>query len=143
MNEGWPALEPMHVDAPVVFRVAPMTSSPAFLSTGMLSPVTIDSSRLEAPLRSTPSTGTFSPGRTSTRSPRPTPPTGPGGRGLEPDQLLDRRRRPPAGDRLQVPAEEDQRDDDGGRVEVHLAPDPLGLAGAGEEEQPHAVGGRG
>ena len=32
---------------PVLLIVAPMTSSPGFLSTGMLSPVIIDSSRLE------------------------------------------------------------------------------------------------
>ena len=56
--------------------VAPITSSPAFLSTGMLSPVSIDSSTAERPSTTTPSTGIFSPGRTRTRSPTSTSSTG-------------------------------------------------------------------
>ncbi len=44
--------------------VAPITSSPAFLDAGRLSPVSMDSSTAELPSRITPSTGTFSPGRT-------------------------------------------------------------------------------
>ncbi len=49
-----------------------MTSSPGFLPTGMLSPVTMLSSIEERPSRSTPSTGIFSPARTRRRSPRTT-----------------------------------------------------------------------
>ena len=46
-----------------------MSLAPAALLTGMDSPVTIDSSSDERPSTSTPSTGTFSPGRTRNRSP--------------------------------------------------------------------------
>jgi hypothetical protein len=49
--------------------VAPMTRSPGFFSTGMGSPVIMDSSIALAPSSTTPSTGTFSPGRTRSRSP--------------------------------------------------------------------------
>ncbi len=54
---------------PVVARVAPMTSSPTVLATGIGSPVSIASSTADAPSTTTPSTGTFSPGRTRSRSP--------------------------------------------------------------------------
>jgi len=53
----------------VVFIVAPMTSSPAPLATGIDSPVIIDSSTADAPSVTTPSTGIFEPGRTTTTSP--------------------------------------------------------------------------
>ncbi len=54
---------------PVALTVAPMTRSPGFFSTGMGSPVIIDSSTALAPSTTLPSTGTFSPGRTRRRSP--------------------------------------------------------------------------
>jgi hypothetical protein len=54
---------------PVPFTVAPITGSPGPFSTGIGSPVTIDSSTVLAPSSTTPSTGTFSPGRTRRRSP--------------------------------------------------------------------------
>ena len=57
---------------PVVFIVAPMTSSPGPLATGIDSPVIIDSSTAEAPSTTTPSTGIFEPGRTTTTSPTTT-----------------------------------------------------------------------
>ena len=57
------------VRLPVVFSVAPMTLSPARLVTGSGSPVSIDSSTALAPSTTTPSTGTFSPGRTRSTSP--------------------------------------------------------------------------
>ncbi len=44
------------VNAPVVLTVAPMTASPACLVTGRLSPVTIDSSIVEVPSVTSPST---------------------------------------------------------------------------------------
>ena len=46
-----------------------MTFDPAAFATGIGSPVTIDSSTLPLPSVSSPSTGTFSPGRTRSRSP--------------------------------------------------------------------------
>src|ERR1035438_10335662 len=54
---------------PVVFMVAPMTGLLGDFSDGIDSPVIIDSSMALRPSRSTPSTGTFSPGRTRRRSP--------------------------------------------------------------------------
>ena len=54
---------------PLAFCVAPINRSPAPFSTVIGSPVIIDSSTLERPSRTTPSTGTFSPGRTRRRSP--------------------------------------------------------------------------
>ncbi len=50
------------------FTVPPMTSSPGFLDTGRLSPVTMLSSTALSPSVMRPSTGTLSPGRTSSRS---------------------------------------------------------------------------
>ena len=55
--------------APLVFIVAPMSVSPTRLVTGSGSPVSIDSSSALLPSTTTPSTGTFSPGRTRSRSP--------------------------------------------------------------------------
>ena len=52
--------------APVLFRVAPMTSAPGLFSTGSDSPVIIDSSTALLPSSTFPSTGIFSPGRTTT-----------------------------------------------------------------------------
>jgi hypothetical protein len=55
--------------SPVWFIVPPMTLAPTVLVTGIDSPVTIDSSIEERPSSTSPSTGTFSPGRTRNRSP--------------------------------------------------------------------------
>ena len=55
-----------------MLSVAPVTGDPARLSTGSDSPVSIDSSTADAPERTTPSTGTLSPGRTRKTSPRRT-----------------------------------------------------------------------
>ena len=54
---------------PSVFSVPPTTSSPTPSSRGRLSPVTIDSSTALAPSTTTPSVGTWVPGRTSIRIP--------------------------------------------------------------------------
>jgi hypothetical protein len=54
---------------PVPLTVPPTTSLPAFFVTGIDSPVTRDSSTALAPSTTTPSTGTFSPGLTRSRSP--------------------------------------------------------------------------
>ena len=55
--------------APLVFSVAPISPSPTRLVTGTGSPVSMDSSTALLPSATTPSTGTFSPGRTRSRSP--------------------------------------------------------------------------
>ena len=65
-----PTRSAFRMKEPVPFTVAPTTRSPGFFSTGMASPETIDSSTALVPSRTTPSTGTFSPGRTRSRSPR-------------------------------------------------------------------------
>ncbi len=54
---------------PVPFTVAPTRRAPDIFSTGIGSPVSIDSSTVLAPSSTTPSTGIFSPGRTRSRSP--------------------------------------------------------------------------
>jgi len=54
---------------PLTFIVPPVTASPCPLSFGTGSPVIIDSSTELVPSSTAPSTGTFSPGRTTTRSP--------------------------------------------------------------------------
>ena len=55
--------------APLVLSVAPISLSPVRLLTGSGSPVSMDSSTALLPSTTTPSTGTFSPGRTRSRSP--------------------------------------------------------------------------
>ena len=52
--------------------VPPITFEPVCLVTGIDSPVTIDLSRAERPSTTSPSTGTFSPGRTRRWSPTTT-----------------------------------------------------------------------
>ena len=54
---------------PVPLMVPPMTLASCSFSTGIDSPVTIDSSTALRPSMTTPSTGTLSPGRTRRRSP--------------------------------------------------------------------------
>ncbi|MNJ41437.1 hypothetical protein D3C77_363620 [compost metagenome] len=54
---------------PVLLMAPPITLSPGSLVTGMDSPVTMDSSIATRPSTSSPSTGTFSPGRTRRLSP--------------------------------------------------------------------------
>ena len=54
---------------PEWFRVAADTASPGFLSTGILSPVSADSLTALLPSSTMPSTGIFSPGRTTKMSP--------------------------------------------------------------------------
>src|SRR4028118_754447 len=59
---------------PVPLRAPPVPPPPPPFSAGMDSPVSMLSSSAERPSTTTPSTGTFSPGRTRTRSPtRPSP----------------------------------------------------------------------
>jgi len=63
-------------NAPCPLAVAAKTRSPACLPTGMLSPVSIASLTLDWPSTTSPSTGTFSPGRTRKTSPGISAPTG-------------------------------------------------------------------
>ncbi len=64
-----PTFVARHLRKPDWFTVAADTSSPSPLSTGMLSPVSAASFTALDPSRITPSTGIFSPGRTTKRSP--------------------------------------------------------------------------
>ena len=57
---------------PVPLMVAPMTRVPGIFSDGMGSPDTMDSSTALWPSTTRPSTGTFSPGLTRSRSPTTT-----------------------------------------------------------------------
>ena len=70
--ESAPTRRARTVTAPVVFWVPPVTASPWAFTTGSVSPVSMDSSTSVAPSVTTPSTGIFSPGRTSTVSPATT-----------------------------------------------------------------------
>ena len=71
-----PTFVASNLSRPSLLSVAPITGSPGFFSTGSDSPVSIDSSTAERPSTTTPSTGIFSPGRTSTTSPTRTSSTG-------------------------------------------------------------------
>jgi hypothetical protein len=53
----------------VYHSYSPMTVAPTDFMTGMLSPVMRDSSQVERPENTFPSTGTFEPGTTFSRSP--------------------------------------------------------------------------
>ena len=70
--ESAPTRRARTVTEPVVFWVPPVTASPTAFTTGSVSPVSMDSSTSVAPSTTTPSTGIFSPGRTSTVSPATT-----------------------------------------------------------------------
>ena len=54
---------------PPAFTVAPTTASPGPTSTGTDSPVSIEASTADVPSTTSPSVATFSPGRTTKRSP--------------------------------------------------------------------------
>ena len=64
-----PTLVASHLRNPELFIVAADTMSPGPLSTGMLSPVSADSSTALIPSSIIPSTGMLSPGRTTKISP--------------------------------------------------------------------------
>jgi len=68
-NVSAPTLVAWMVSRPPWFTVAPITASPGPLSTGIDSPVAMDSSTVLSPLRMTPSVGILSPGRTNSVSP--------------------------------------------------------------------------
>ena len=64
-----PTLSATIRNEPVWLRVPPITASPTRFSTGIGSPVIIDSSTELPPSVRRPSTGIFSPGRTRSTSP--------------------------------------------------------------------------
>ena len=64
-----PTLVALNSILPFLFILPPIILSSAFLPTGMLSPVSIDSSTLVCPFTTIPSTGIFSPGFTRIISP--------------------------------------------------------------------------
>ena len=88
------------------------------------------SSTYDEPSTTSPSTGTFSPGRTITMSPGRTSPSGTSsvspsrshacGLRLQADEPLDRFRGAALRPRLQVPAEQDKGDDDRGRLVIDV-----------------------
>lgn len=67
--ESAPSFSARTTSEPDPATVPPTTWSPSDLLTGRGSPVTMDSSTLQRPDTTVPSTATFSPGRTRTRSP--------------------------------------------------------------------------
>jgi hypothetical protein len=113
---------------PVVFTVPPITVEPAFLSTGIGSPVIIASSTALPPSTTVPSTGTFSPGRTPRRSPTCTASSGisssrpsvdaPCSARAEIEKRADCPARPPSRLQLEHLAHEHERHDHRGRLEV-------------------------
>ena len=73
---SWPTLSATIRKPPVWLSVPPITASPIRFSTGIGSPVIIDSSTELSPSVSQPSTGIFSPGRTRRVSPTRTSSSG-------------------------------------------------------------------
>ena len=69
---SFPTLVALYLMEPFLLILAPIILSPSFFSTGMLSPVSIDSSTDVMPSTTSPSTGIFSPGLTTTMSPTST-----------------------------------------------------------------------
>ena len=107
---------------PVPLMVAPVTGSPAAFSTASGSPVSMLSSTDERPSTTSPSTGTFSPGRTRSRSPTRTSSSGdlrlaavgtdpPRGPRRQPHQRADRRAGLLAGGELEDLPEQHQHHD--------------------------------
>ena len=116
---------------PPALTLAPATSSPGCFSTGTDSPVSSDWSTAEVPASTTPSVATFSPGRTTKRSPaascstgtRRSRPVGAEQRdvlGAELQQRGQRRAGAALGARLEVAAGEQEDGHRGGDLEVDL-----------------------
>ena len=113
-----------------MLTVAPATEAPGATSTGTGSPVSIDWSTADSPSTTTPSVATFSPGRTTKRSPGDE--LGDRDRDLDPvsehagllraelEERADRSARAASRPRLEVAPEQDQRRDHGGDLEVDV-----------------------
>ena len=144
-----PTLVALKVNEPLPLTVAPMTSSPSSLLTGMGSPVSIDSSTVEEPLDDDPVDGDLlarahahevavahlgdrhvglDAVADDARRAR-----------LQADELLDRLAGLALGARLEHAPQEDQGDDQGGRVEVARHAEALVHEGGGEEDPERAV----
>jgi hypothetical protein len=118
------------VRTPLVFTVAPATMAPSDFSTGTDSPVSIDSSTAGAPSTTRPSVGIFSPGRTRMWSPTttlvdryhhlPAVTDDTGLLGAELEKGADGLPGPPLGPGLEVAAEHQEGDEQGGDLEVQL-----------------------
>ena len=128
---------------PSTLIVEPTTSSPGPTSTGTLSPVISDASIDDAPSSTTPSVATFSPGRTTKRSPttsaapdgacsRPSASSTRGVRGAEVGEGAQRPAGTALGPGLEVPTAEDQGDGGGRDLEVDVV-----LLAAGRHERHH------
>ena len=122
---------------PVVFSVPPATVSPGFFSTGMGSPVSIDSFTKLDPSTISPSTGSFSPGRTTMKSPRRTCAIGnlvlgavashSGSRRLQTDQLTQSPGGLALGSRFQRPARDHEGDNQHRGFKIHVPVDSTGV----------------
>ncbi len=109
-----------HVSMPSWLSVPANTLAPAVFAKARLSPVSMLSSTLELPSRTTPSTGMLSPARTTSRSPVTTCDSGTSmvapsrstmrNLGLQPQEALEGRRRAGLGARFKQLAQQDQRD---------------------------------
>ena len=120
---------------PVPLTVPPITRSPGPFSTGIGSPLIIDSSTALAPSTTMPSTGTFSPGRTRSRSPGTTCSSGdlflaaivaepPRGLGRQAEQGPDRTAGLAACPQLENLPQQDERHDHRRRLEIDRRPSP-------------------
>ena len=138
-----PTLSARITKPPDWLSVPAITLAPASLVTGIDSPVTSDSSSDERPSRITPSTGTFSPGRTRSLSPTArlsicdllvgaVVVDAPRGLRREVEQRLDRAGGRLAGAQLQHLAEQHQHRDDGGGFEIDR--DRAAMAAEGRRE---------
>ena len=134
---------------PPALTVAPATSVPGWTSTGTDSPVSMLMSTAEMPSSTTPSVATFSPGRTTKRSPTASCSIGDaalGAVGVEHrhvlraqlQQRLQRGAGAALGARLEVAPGEQERGDDAGRLEVDLV-GALARVGDDVERHPHVV----
>jgi hypothetical protein len=118
LGQGGVGADARRVRAPWALIVAPVTRSPGFSSTGIDSPVSIDSSTADYPSTTSLSTGIFTPGRTRRRSPTRTRSTGtvrssPFGQQARPrwpqlEEGADGARRPSLGLGLEVATEEEE-----------------------------------
>ena len=144
-----PTLVARTTSRPPALTVAPATSSPGCFSTGTDSPVSSDWSTALVPSSTMPSVATFSPGRTTKRSPTASCSTGtrrsaPVGAehgdvlGAELEQRRQRGAGAALGARLEVAAREQERRHDGADLEVDLVRAAAGAVGDQVERHPHA-----
>ena len=132
---------------PDSLTVPASTASPGAFATGSLSPVSIASFTDDSPASTRPSTATLSPARTTKTSPTRTDASGTSRvspsrsrstvAGCKLQEIADRMRRAGARAPLEELAEQHERDDDGGRLEIDV------LARQRQQPDGDAVGKRG